>query len=81
LKTITTRLRPGYLRKNGVPYSAKAVVTEYYNVVSEPNGGVWLIVNTHVDDPEFLAQPFVTSSQFRKLPNGSQWKPVECSAS
>ena len=80
LKTVTTRLRPGYLRKNGVPYSANAVVTEYYNVLSEPNGDTWLIVTNTVDDPEFLTQPFVTSSHFKKLADGSSWKPVECTA-
>lgn len=30
LKVVTTNLRPGYVRKNGAPYSARAVVTEYY---------------------------------------------------
>ena len=29
LKSVTTQLRPGYLRKNGVPYSGSAVFTEY----------------------------------------------------
>src|SRR5205823_9278524 len=28
LKVVTTHLKPGYLRKNGVPYSANATVTE-----------------------------------------------------
>ena len=28
LKVATTRMRPGYLQKNGVPYSANAVLTE-----------------------------------------------------
>jgi hypothetical protein len=80
LKTVTTRLRAGYLRKNGVPYSANAVVTEYYNVLSESNGDTWLIVTTTVDDPQFLTKPFVTSSQFKKLAGGSAWKPVPCTA-
>src|SRR5262245_33406343 len=30
LKVVTTRLKEGYLRKNGVPYSDTAVVTEYF---------------------------------------------------
>src|SRR5262245_26984682 len=30
LKVVTTRMRPGYLRKNGVPYGEKATVTEYF---------------------------------------------------
>ena len=80
LKAVTTHLRAGYLRKNGVPYSANAVVTEYYNVLSEPNGDTWLIVTNTVDDPEFLTQPFVTSSHFKKLSDGSSWEPVACTA-
>ncbi len=30
LKVVTTRMRPGYLQKNGVPYSGNAVLTEYF---------------------------------------------------
>ena len=29
LKVVTSRMKPGYLRKNGVPYGANAVLTEY----------------------------------------------------
>ena len=32
LKVVTSHLRPGYLRKNGVPYSADAVLTEYWDL-------------------------------------------------
>ena len=39
LKVITTKMKPGYLRKNGVPYSANAVVTEYFERFDQPNGG------------------------------------------
>jgi hypothetical protein len=38
MKSLTTHLRPGYLRKNGVPYSANAMFTEYWDVYQEPNG-------------------------------------------
>jgi hypothetical protein len=55
-------------------------VTEYFNVLSEPNGDTWLIVMNTVDDPQFLTQPFVTSSHFKKLADGSSWKPVACTA-
>src|SRR5688572_6197089 len=34
MKVVTTTLRPGYLRKNGVPYSERTVLTEYYDRVS-----------------------------------------------
>ena len=51
LKTVTTNLRAGYLRTNGVPYSENAVVTEYYVRVTAPNGDEWLVVTSIVDDP------------------------------
>ena len=31
LKVVTTHMRPGYLRKNGVPYSGNAILTEYFH--------------------------------------------------
>jgi hypothetical protein len=80
LKVVTTSLKPGYLRKNGVPYSDKAVVTEYYDVVTEPNGVQWLILQTTVDDPTYLAQPFITSTHFRKQADDAGWSPSACSA-
>jgi hypothetical protein len=80
LKVVTTGLRPGYLRKNGVPYSASAVVTEYYNRTNEPNGDSWLVVTTVVEDPVNLAARFVTSSHFKKAADGSVWNPAPCEA-
>lgn len=81
LKVVTTHLRPGYLRKNGVPYSAETVLTEYYDVTSpERNGDRWLMVTTVVDDPRYLTVPFVTSTHFKKQADGSGWEPEPCSA-
>ena len=34
LTVVTRNMRAGYLRKNGVPYSANATVTEYFDVVA-----------------------------------------------
>jgi hypothetical protein len=78
LMVTTTNLRPGYLRKNGVPYSANARVTEYYNRVTEANGDSWLVVTTMVEDPEYLTARWVTSSHFKKVPDGSAWTPTGC---
>ena len=78
LRVITTNLRPGYLRSNGVPYSANARVTEYYNRTNEPNGDSWLVVSTIVEDPEYLNARFITSSHFKKIPDGSAWNPSPC---
>ncbi|MBI2150002.1 MAG: hypothetical protein HYU27_05285 [Acidobacteria bacterium] len=80
LKVVTNRLRPGYLRKNGVPYSANAGVTEWYDRVTSPNGDDWLIVTTEVVDPQYLAQPFITSTHFKKLPDGATFTREACSA-
>ena len=80
LKVVTTHLAPGYLRKNGVPYSANTVLTEYYSRTNETNGDSWLIITTIVDDPANLAQPFITSTNFKLEPNGSKWMPSPCEA-
>ena len=80
LKVVTTGLRPGYLRKNGVPYSANTILTEYYNAAHEDNGDSWLIVTTVVQDPQYLNGRFFTSSHFKKLPGASGWKPTPCAA-
>ncbi len=80
LKVITTGLRPGYLRKNGVPYGAQTSVEEYFDGFEEPNGTRWLVVTTIVTDPEYLNQPFVTSSHFKRIPDGAGWHPTPCEA-
>jgi hypothetical protein len=80
LRVRTSRIRPGYLRKNGVPLSANATVTEYYHRFTAPNGDVWLTVVTEVADPGNLQQPYVQSSHFKKLPDGAPFKPEPCSA-
>ncbi|HLI84741.1 MAG TPA: hypothetical protein VKV17_12525 [Bryobacteraceae bacterium] len=80
LKVVTTHLLAGYLRKNGIPYSANAVVTEYYDLIHAPNGDQWLVVSTEVNDPQYLTMPFITSTHFKKLPDASGWDPEPCSA-
>ena len=78
LRVITTNLRPGYLRRNGVPYGPNARVTEYYNRTNEPNGDSWLVVTTIVEDADNLTARFVTSSHFKKVPDDSPWSPEPC---
>jgi hypothetical protein len=80
LKVTTTAMRSGYLRKNGVPYSENAAVTEYFDIAPHPDGGQVLLVTTIVDDPQFLQQPFIVSSQFKKEADGSKWDPTPCTA-
>jgi hypothetical protein len=80
LKVITTALRPGYVRKNGAPYSGQAVVTEYYDLNTLPNSDQWLTVTTKVEDSLYFSRPNLTSSDFKKLPDASGWNPTPCSA-
>ena len=78
LKVVTTRLRAGYLRKNGVPYSEDALLTEYYNRFPGPDGEEWFVVTTVVEDPMYLTEPYVTSSHFIKEADDSGWGPTPC---
>jgi hypothetical protein len=80
LKVVTTKFKPGYVRKNGVPYSANAVLTEYYDRVDEPTGESYLLITMIVDDPAYLFQPMYGSTHFRKQPNASGSNPTPCSA-
>jgi hypothetical protein len=79
LKVVTTNLKAGYVRKNGAPHSAKAVVTEYFDLNTPPNGDRWLTVTTKVDDPVYFSRPYLTTSDFKNLPNASGWNPTPCS--
>jgi len=80
LKVVTTHMRPGYLQKNGVPYSGNAVVTEYFHRAEESNGDSLLIVTTMVEDPQYLTGQFVRSTHFKKLPDATGWNPQPCTA-
>ena len=52
----TTHLKPNYLRRNGVPRSAKATLTEHW-----ARHGTYLTITSVVDDPAFLTEPLVRS--------------------
>jgi hypothetical protein len=78
LKVVTTGMRPGYLQRNGVPYSGNAVVTEYFSRVDESNGDAYLIVTTIVEDLQYLNTRYARSSHFKREPDGSKWKPSPC---
>jgi hypothetical protein len=78
LKVVTMNLSGGWLRRNGVPYSARATVTEYFDRFPAPDGAEWFVVTTAVDDPEYLITRFVTSSHFRREADASKWNPRPC---
>jgi hypothetical protein len=78
LEVVTSNLTAGYLRPNGVPYSERAVVKEFFDSFTLPEDGTWLIVTTVVEDPEYLTQELVISSQFKKESDLSKWNPRPC---
>jgi hypothetical protein len=80
LKVVTTNLKPGYVRKNGAPYSKNTVVTEYYDLNVMPNTDQWITVTTKVEDPLYFSRPYVTTSDFKKLSSAAGWQPTPCSA-
>ena len=78
LRVVTTNLRPGYIRKNGVPHSSNAVLTEYITVLDGQEGDTYLTVTASVEDPTYLTGPFLRTYTFRKLADAKGWDPTPC---
>lgn len=78
LRVVTTRMRAGYLRRNGVPYSANATLTEFFDRTNESNGDSWLVVTSIVDDPQYLDMPLMLTTHFKREPDGSKFQPRPC---
>ena len=78
LKVVTTNMLPGYIRKNGVPYSGNAVLTEYFNRLTGAQNDVYLTVTATVDDPTYLIGPFLRTYTFKRQADASGWEPTAC---
>jgi hypothetical protein len=81
LKAVTTNLLPAWLRRNGAPVSENAKVTEYFDSFATPDGDVWMVVTTVVEDPDYLTSSFITSSHFKRENNRASrnsWNPTAC---
>ena len=78
LKVLTNGLLPGYLQTNGAPYSAKTTMTEWFDVVKEDSGEQWMLVETVVEDPQYLFRSFVRSTHFRRQADATGWDPSPC---
>jgi hypothetical protein len=58
--TVTvTHLKEGFVRRNGLARSEKAKLTEHWI-----RHGDWLTVVTYVEDPVYLSEPFVRSTDY-----------------
>jgi hypothetical protein len=80
LKVVTTKAKPGYLTRNGVPYGANATFTEYWDLQQVPGGDTLLVVTVEVVDPEFLSSPYWYSVHFKKQADAAGWNPRPCTA-
>jgi len=78
LKVVTTNLSGGWIRKNGVPYSNQAMLTEYFDRFAAPNGDEWLVVTSILSDARYYTGDVITSTHFRKERDGSKWDPSPC---
>ncbi len=72
MTTKVTHLKEGYVRRNGVPRSEKATLTEHWI-----RHGDWLTVVTIVNDPVNLTEPFVRSTDY-ELDLHQQIPPYPC---
>jgi hypothetical protein len=77
LKVVTTQMRPGYLRRNGVPYTGNAVMTEYFDRMNV-GGEEWLVLTSSLEEPTYLAVPYLLTNHYRKEPDGARFNPRPC---
>ena len=75
---VTTNLRPGWLRRNGVPYSAATTLTEHFDRFAVPGGDEWIVITSIVTDPTYLTGELVTSTHFKRERDGAKWSPSPC---
>ena len=80
MRVVTTRMRPGYYRRNGVPYSADATMTEWFTTITEPDGSTYLLVTKILEDPQYMNGPYVRTVQFKKESGTAGWNPTPCAA-
>ena len=72
LTVVTTHLKEGYVRRNGLPRSDKATLTEHWI-----RNGDFLTVMTMVNDPVYLTEPFVRTTDY-ELNVNQQIPPYPC---
>jgi hypothetical protein len=72
LKVTTTHLKEGWIRRNGLPRSEGATLIEYFL-----RHGDYLTLVTVVEDPVYLTEPLVRTSDWVMSP-GMQLSPYSC---
>jgi len=72
LTITTTHLKMGWIRRNGIPRSDQAVVTEH--LVRHGDYLTWIVL---IDDPVYLTEPFIRTTNFVLDPH-QQIAPYPC---
>ena len=78
LRVETSNLLPGYLQYNGVPHSGNLKMVEYFDVITEPGGEIWLIDDEVMTDPQYLVRSHKRSTHLRKQADNKGWDPQPC---
>src|SRR5438477_11165742 len=69
LTVYTTHLKEGWIRRNGLPQSDKAVLTEHYM-----RHGTYLTHVAAINDPVYLTEPLIKTQTFRlQVQAGQNW--------
>lgn len=79
IKVTTTRMLPGLIRKNGVPYSGQSSLVEYWEDQKGPTQAEYLIVSAVLTDPVYLRDGYYYTANFQREPNADKWDPTSCS--
>jgi hypothetical protein len=74
LTVTTTHLKMGWIRRNGIPRSDKAVLTEHFT-----RHGDYLTLISVINDPVYLTEPFVRTTNWGLDPH-QQIQPYPCQA-
>jgi hypothetical protein len=72
LKVTTTHMKEGWIRRNGLPRSDKATMTEFFI-----RHGSYFTIATIVDDPIYLTEPHILTSNWIANPAVS-FAPMNC---
>ena len=78
LRVETSNLLPGYLQYNGVPFDGNLKMVEYFDVITEPGGEIWLIDDAVLTDPGILVRSHKRSTHLRRQADNKGWDPEPC---
>ena len=73
LKITTTHIKEGFIRRNGIANSDRAVLTEY---ITRHDG--YLVDIVVLEDPVYLTEPLVREQSYVRFPDNTELLPYQC---